>query len=161
MLTFANSQRLTQEQTAILQIATRTEHQPIWIIWICLPWAFVPYGPDSLETRFYRKPSFTWCFLGEQWLKERGASCSHVGPHKYSLRPPQAPEGKVCQGNSMLNSAKPTWCLQEHCTIGLGNSPFFCFHAWPDPSYSISIFRHIVAQSSRSTMFTITIECQP
>lgn len=127
MLAFASSRRLTQEQTASWQIATRTERQPIWITWICLPWAFVPSGPDSLDTRFYR---FTWCFLGEQWLKERGASCSHVGPPKSSLRPPQAPEGKVCQGNSMLNSAKPTWCLQEHCTVDLGSSPFFfCFHA--------------------------------
>lgn len=49
------------------------------------------------------------------------------GPHRESCRsswrPPYAPEGGVCPGSCVLNSAHPRGCWRAHGTLGLSNSP--------------------------------------
>lgn len=92
----ASSQRLTWEQAASLQTATRTETSACLE---CMAWPVL--GICSLWTWFLRSHmlqeiTFIWYFLGEQGMETEGAGCFYEGPRRYSWSPPPAPEGKVC-----------------------------------------------------------------
>ena len=89
---------LPGEQAASLLIATRTEmsaclgHTGLPALGICSPSACF------FRSQILQESTFMWYFLREQGMKRRGASCSHEGSCRHSLRPPHALEGSMSQG---------------------------------------------------------------
>lgn len=128
-LTFANSQTYTREADCQLTNCNKN-----WNISLSgkygsaypghlFPVGLIPYRPDS--TRNHHLVRAFW--KSKKWKQEKlvvlvkGLTDIAWGPLKHQKE-------RFTKGtDSMLNLAKPRWCLQKHYTLSLSNSPFFLF----------------------------------